>query len=449
MILRRIGLVLALLASAPVAAAGGDDPAAYALRVPVTAAAGASLQRLSLPARVLVAARSPQLADVRIFDAAGQAVPIALAPPTQPQQRQETALPLLPILGPQDALAVTGVSLRIDEQQRASVVRVDGTPQSGGATRLLGILLDTRHIVDPLAALALDVATPAGQPVTIAVESSADLKDWRPLADKVIYHTGPQQTRETIDLPPSVPHDRYLRVTWHAASRLLSEVTVRAASVVTMRRRAPSAPRVVLAVDTMPDRHAIEFTLPFPAAISALEFGLAGADTVVPVRILGRDQGEEPWTPITSGALFRVTDAGRSRTNAAFDLHGTRFRSLRVEADARSAGFGATPTIAARLEPAQVVFLATGRPPFTLATGKADAPSAFLRLDDLLQAQGSQAAALPSASIATGADPVVQVAAADRALPWRRIALWGMLLLATALLAAMVWRLTRRSAPAA
>jgi uncharacterized membrane protein len=448
MILRRLGLALALLAGAPVAATGGDNPGDYTVRVPLRVPESGPLQRVRLPARVLVASRGPQLADVRVFDAAGRPVPLALAPTPAPhQKRQEVTLPVLPILGAADALAVSGVSLRIDEHQRASVVRLEGKPKPAGASRLLGILLDTRRVADPGLALALDLTTPAGQPVTITIESSADLKDWQTLADKVVYRTNPAPGRTTIGLAAQYLEGRYLRVTWQSSSRLLSPVEVRAASLVTARRSASSGPRAILAMDAGADRHAIEFTLPFPAAITALEITLAGDDTVVPVRVLGRNQSEGAWTPIASGSLFRVTESGHSRVNPAFDLHGARFRSLRVEADGRSPGFSMAPMIAARLKPVHLVFLATSPGPFTLAAGKVDAAPVLLESDDLQQANGASAAAVPLATVPSEADPVVRVLAVDQGTPWRRAMLWGVLLVGTILLAGMVWLLMRRREP--
>ena len=134
MITRRLALVAALMIAGPAAAAGGDDPQSYAVRVPVTPVANAALQRVSLPARVLIAARDPDLADVRMFDAAGHAVPIARVTAPEPEQRRSVALPVLPILGAAEALAVPGVSLRVEDGRRASVLRVDGAPPPAGAT---------------------------------------------------------------------------------------------------------------------------------------------------------------------------------------------------------------------------------------------------------------------------------------------------------------------------
>lgn len=448
MIARMTTLAIALTLVTPAMAGAGDEPAAYAQRVPITAVAGSSLQRIDLPARILVASRSPDLADLRIFNAQGQAVPIALSTGRTPRERQSTALPVLPIMGAADALTVTGVSLQIDDKQRASVVRVDGTPQQSASSRLLGILLDTRRIEGAVSAISLEVATPVAQPVTFTVESSADLKEWEQVADKVVYRTGGEVGSASIGFPAQDMQGRYLRVTWSAASRLIAPVIVKSAAAVTMRAGDAQMPRVQLVFPPPADSHAIEFTLPFAAPVATLEIEPLGTDTVLPIRIFGRNQSEAAWTLITSGSLFRVTRDGRSRVNPAFDLRGARFRTYRIEADARSSGFGTAPRIAARLQPAQVVFLASEPPPFTLAAGRADAQPAFLPLGELAKASGAATANLPSASVAPAADPVVEVLVAEQGFPWRRVALWAVLLAATALLAAMVWLLMRRREPA-
>lgn len=442
-----IALALATLVT-PAIAGPGDEPAAYAQRVPIKAVEGASLQRIDLPARVLIASRNPDLADLRIFNAQGEAVPIALSTAQAPRQRQSTALTILPIMGAADALSVTGVSLRLDDRQRARVVQVEGTPQQSASSRLLGILLDTRRIEEAVSAIALEVATPAGQPVTFTVESSTDLKEWEQVADKVVYRANGNVGSASIGFPAWDLRGRYLRVTWNAASRLLAPVVVKSASAVTMRAENAQMPRVQIAFPPLTTAHVIEFTLPFAAPVEALEINPVGTDTVLPIRISGRNQSEGPWTLIASGSLFRVTRDGRSRVNPAFDLRGARFRTLRIEADARTDGFGITPLIAARLQPAQVVFLASGPAPFTLATGRADAQPAFLPLGELAKASGADTKNLPSASVAPEADPVVEVLAAEHGLPWRKVALWAVLLAATALLAAMVWLLMRRREPA-
>ena len=58
---------LSLCTGVAQAAADANSPAAYAIRVPVTLAADAPLQRVVLPAEVLVRLQSPGYADVRLM----------------------------------------------------------------------------------------------------------------------------------------------------------------------------------------------------------------------------------------------------------------------------------------------------------------------------------------------------------------------------------------------
>jgi hypothetical protein len=442
MIARLLALVLALALLAPASAASGDESGAYAVHVTVTPAPGSSLQRVNLPASVLVAARNADLADVRIFNGEGKPVPIARSTAPAVRRRRTLALPVMPILGPEDSLGAAGISLRIENSRGASVVRVDGSPQSGGTAKLLGVLLDTRRIADPVAGLSLELTTPTGQPVTFTIEHSADLDTWEPLAAKVVYHAAPPVGSETIGFPEQDLRGRYVRVTWQSTSQLLAPVTVKSSAAVVIHASASGpAPRAVLSVPA--DPRTIEFTLPFAAPVAALEIVSTGEDMVVPVRILGRNEPEQPWTPLATGSVFRVTGTGEDRANPAFDLRGTRLRTLRIEADARSAGFTAPPRIAARFAPVQLLFLASGPGPYTLAAGRAGAQAAFLPAGDLAQASGVAPSAAPLATIAGAADPVVAALAADEGTPWRRWTLWAVLLAGTALLAAMVWLLVR------
>ncbi|TVV74718.1 DUF3999 family protein [Sphingomonas solaris] len=445
-------LAAALLLSAPAGAAEADRPEAYAVRIPVTPAPGGSLQQLAVPTRALVASQRAGLADLRIFDGRGQAVPIALSTaPAGPRHRMMT-LPALPILGAAGTLAVTGVSLRIDEGQRASVVRVDGTPRAGAGagTVVLGVLFDTRRLAGPVDALTLDAEVPVAQPVTFTIEASDDLQDWQPVACKTLYRADAAAAPEAIAFAAMGLHGRYLRVTWQAASRLVSPVVVRGARLAMVAGEAVARQRAVIGLPASAGGKAIEFALPFATPVAALEGVPTGGDSVVPVRILGRDARDQAWVPLAAGPVFRLTNSGRTRLNPPFDLHGARFRTLRIETDANSAGFAATPEVAVRFDPVRLIFLASSTPPFVLAAGRRDAPPVWLPAASLVPGYGPAAdAALPAATTAPAADPVVAAAAPDATAARRGMVLWAVLLAGTALLGAMVWWLMRQRPRAA
>ncbi|CAN7652596.1 DUF3999 domain-containing protein [Acidovorax sp. LjRoot194] len=467
---------LCLAAGATQAAADANSPAAYAIRIPVTLAADAPLQRVMLPAEVLVRLQSPGYADVRLFNGAGQPVPMALAGVAAASAPEESVvLPAYPILGgpgtPGQA-GLEGLSLRIEEQQGRRVVQIDtaGTAAPGGAQSVRGALLDARSIPLPVARMALDADLPAGQPVTFTVQASRDLKNWRPLAETVLYRADAAGTTpspaapgrlgsEHIDLQRADLKDHYLRVTWGDAA-----VTFRGATLVTSRGAGPrervSASMAVPPLGNNPRE--LVFALPFATPVAALKITLQGSNVLVPVRVLGRNDRERPWAHLASATVYRMSTGGKEQTNTPVELGGASVRDVKIEADAKSAGFAAAPDIALQFEPAQLVFLASGQGPFTLAAGlpgASAAASAFLPLASLVpgyQPQQENTLPLAMADVAradiTGGKPadgpLVAAATASDGLPTRSWVLWGVLLAGVGALGLMAWLLMRQTKPA-
>lgn len=416
-----------LVAAAPASAA--DEASAYRVRVSVVPGAGSSVQRVTLPPAALAAVRSRALADVRVFDARGRAMPMARVAPARATRRD--LLRPLPILGAADALKVSGVSLQLDGDA-ARVARVDGTIVGGVRPAVLGVLLDTRALNGNARTLTLDADVPASQPVTFVAEASRDLATWRKLGEQAVFRPAGDTQPATITLDSSPLGGDYLRVTWRLASRALSPVTVRSARLVS--DTGGTAPAWIAAT-LPPGEHdrTIDLALPFTAPIAALAITPTTADALVPVRILGRDDAEQPWTPLGQGIA--------ARTTRSIALTRGPFRLLRIEADDRSSGFTATPTLRLGFAPADIVFLAAGTPPYTLAAGRAEDTNHYLPLDSLT----AEAGARPLA-VAQVADEPVRVALASATDPQRgsrRMLLWAILLAATALLGTLAWRLAR------
>lgn len=466
---------LALSVGGAHAAADANSPAAYAIRIPVTLAGDAPLQRVLLPAEVLVRLQHPGYADVRLFNGAGQPVPMGLAGVAAASAQEESVvLPAYPILGgpgTSGQAGLEGLSLRIEEQQGRRVVQIDttgtpGTAGPAGAQTVRGALLDARGLQLPAARMALDADLPAGQPVTFTVQASRDLKNWQLLAETVLYRADAAATpatpgrlgNEQIDLQRADLKDHYLRVTWGDAA-----VTFRGATLVTSRGMGPrervSASMAVPPLGNNPRE--LVFALPFATPVAALKITPQGSNVLIPVRVLGRNHREQPWSHLASATVYRMSTGGKEQTNAPVELGGASVREIKIEADARSAGFAAAPDIALQFEPAQLVFLASGQGPFTLAAGlpgAGAAASAFLPLASLVpgyQSQQENTLPLALADVAradiTGGTPaggpLVAAAAASDGLSTRSWVLWAVLLAGVAALGLMAWLLMRQTKP--
>ena len=478
-------LFLALLALPVAQAADPSQLESYALRLPLAAAPDAAVQRLPLPPQVLVALQNADYRDLRIFNAAGQPVPFALAAvrTASAQQRQHQALMAYPILGPATApgpAGLDGLSLRIEEQQGRRVVQVQAAPGAPGtassaptaAQQVLGTLFDTRAVTAPAVSLALDAVLPPGQPVRLQLAQSRDLQHWQPLAQTVVYRApdaaegAAQLGSSVLALPGISLKDQYLRLGWSPVQGGATEpVEVRGATLSTSTLgAAPERPRAELQPVAFTDDHTLRFTLPFATPVAALDIRPHGLNELVPVRVLGRSDAnanaQQAWQPLARAVVYQLQGAPAPQRSAAIPLDGRSWRQLRVEADPRTAGFSAAPTVALEFDPVQLVFVASGDGPFTLAAGLArsdGALNAYLPLPSLVPGYQSRPEdSLPLARLASDATPesaqasppaptTVQAAAAPEGMPTRTLVLWGVLLAGVLLLGGMAWALLRQA----
>jgi hypothetical protein len=469
--LRKLALLVGLAAPMMVLAADAPDAAnakSYAIRIPVAAAPDAPLQRLLLPAEALVRLQSAGYADLRLFNAAGQPVPMALAqvPTTNSTEEQQVKLAAYPILGNATAAAagLEGLSLRIEERQGRRVVQLNtggSTTTTAGAAsqqKVLGALLDARAATLPAVRLTLDAELPVGQPITFNVQASKDLKSWRYLADTVLYRadaSAPAASLGDSSLALSMAElkDHYLRITWGGA-----DVTLRGATLVTSRSTA-TRERIsaTMAPPAMAGPRELSFALPFATPIAALKITPKDGNVLVPIRVLGRNDRNQPWSLLATTVVYRLSTAGKEQTSGPVELQGASVREVKIEADAKTPGFASAPDIVLQFEPAQLVFLASGQGPFTLAAGlagPAGAAAAFLPMSSLIPGyKASQENALPLAkadvSKAEGgagvAGPLVAAQAPGDGIPTRTLVLWGILLAGALALGAMAWVLMKQT----
>lgn len=423
------------------------DPSGYAVRLKVTPAPGGGLQRIDLPPEALAALRSPNRADIRIFDAANTPLPMAIGNPAGGRAMVETLrLPALPVIGPAGALTADGAELRVEQRAGDRVVTVvSAAPATGGATTL-GALFDTRAITARARSLRLDAALPPQQPVSFTVESSRDLNAWTPVAEKILYRREAEGVGaigpEAIALGDLDLKGRYLRVTWTSPQRLLAPVILRGGAIEVARKLdLADRPSIATTPPTRVDAHEVDFTLPREAILSAVLIEPTAGEMLVPVLLFGRNTPEQSWQPIGSGSL-------RNGAAATIELSGGAYSEYRIEADRRTPGFAKAPKLTLLFEPARVAVLFNGQPPFTLAAGSATSNSRYLAMGELIpDYRPGMEDALPRATVASDLVPLLSLTPAEEEVfSSRKSVLWALLLLGVAALGLMVWRLWRPKA---
>ena len=137
-------------------------------------------------------------------------------------------------------------------------------------------------------------------------------------------------------------------------------------------------------------------------------------------------------------------------------LRGNSWRDIRVEADTKTPGFTAPPAVSVEFDPVQLVFVASGDAPFTLAAGlpatdAQAAASAYLPLQSLVPGyQPAQENTLPLARTEVAAAGAANIPASVQApdlsnkTSTKTMVLWGVLLAGVLALGLMAWALARR-----
>ena len=444
------------------------DPAPYRYSAPIAIAASAPFVQIALPPAVYAHAEQDELRDLRIVDARGERAPFALLAPRSTlhtsQQVREAMLYPLPAKPSAAGVWPSPVDVVV-EGDRISVRRHGATAAAPRAPRESGGWLvdsgQTRAGDSPPQSLMLTWSGPAEFSAAYRLESSDDLRQWRPAGTgQVMALQSPagSLTQPVVPLPDAT--GRFVRLVWAdsadapaitGASVLVAERHLVAPDSARELAIAPSAePAGRFALDAA-SRRALHFDLGGALPLIDVDLRFAAGTHIAPVRLQGRNRVDEAWRDLGAGVFYRLERGGEVGQAPAIALPVT-VRYLRLVPDERAAGLdanGATLVVHASL--ASLVFAAQGEPPFRLLSGSVDAPAGALPVATLVPQLDAERARFGRAELgAFSADASVERAAvrAEEQARWRPMLLWGVLLVGVAGLGVLVWRLAR-TAPTA
>lgn len=360
--------------------------AEFAWRAPLAVPAGAGAAQLRLPAEAMRQLRSATAQDIRIFNADGEAMAMArIAPATRSAAAERTqpfiALPLMVSTSPQQP---AGNAVRVQMETTASQgnvwVQMGGASQASTTDKstdpmrqLPAVLLDTRSEKRSIAALQVNLTLPANSLVNMALSRSADLLHWTavPVEGPLFRFdgAGAPENRTLALRQPLALQDQYLRLQWDDTAG----VRVQDAVGLVQTAQQPALPVDAALSDAVAEgsQH-LTWPIDFVVPMAGLQLRTSRTQTLVPVRILGRRDASQAWLPLAQGVVYRMGANGQEKTNAAISFDSTGMRWLRVEATHGMALPLPELSATAQFTPVQLVFLASGSAPFTLAVGRPD-----------------------------------------------------------------------------
>jgi len=454
-------LVAAILLIPAVATA--EQPRDFGYGIPLQVDGREALYQVEIPRAVYEGVVRPDLADVRVFNAAGEVVPHAFRPrvTTTKDKPQAVKLALFPIRTDAPE-GMAGIDLRIEgsgDRTRINLRTRDGKP--AGGTKLIGYVADASALEKPLRAVVLGLpATADGVVSRVTVEASDDLRSWTALAREATVVKLAAGGREIEQLRVEFParKAKYLRLSWPGRQKPL-ELTGFAVepgeATVDAPRQWKEAPGAALK-DT-PGNYEFDLGGRFP--VDRLRAGLPQPNTVITVEILSRAKPADPWRRVTSTTVYRLNREGEELASPDVAIGATSDRYWLVKVDQRGGGIGSgQPVLGAGWVPHRLVFAARGAGPFQLAYGSRDAkPAAYpiatlvpgYKDEEALEIKLAKVGATPE-SVSIGAaqpaapQPLGGEAATRERIDWKRWILWGSLVLGVAVLGWMALRLGRQ-----
>jgi Protein of unknown function (DUF3999) len=403
----------------------------------------AAAYRVSLPLAVYQNTFSETLADVRVFNADGVAVPYSLSrAPMQPAVHNlPVPVPMFP-LHDGERIQIDGVHLTINSADAAVNLQTQGVSAANPMARRY--LLDAREVGTSISSLQLGLPDGAVDYTgRVAVEVSDDLASWRQLVTAVpianLHANGQTLVETQVEVPPTKAN--YWRVSWlgSAPGFELANVTMEPAAGLTEPSRDTLE---VKGVADPKDLRQYSFDLGAHPPVSRLNVLLPDANSVLDVEISSRSAVTAGWRIICRSGFYRLKTGDAEQQNSAMVISADTDRYWR----ARIVGAGSVPQSAPRLHvewiPNELTFLAQGRAPFQLAYGNATASGAETDLNHLPKTLEIAPASLGPSQVSGGPDRLVAKAPS---YPPMRAFLWGVLLLAVVVLSWMAYRVSTES----
>lgn len=450
----RLHLVVPLLTLLATSAGAAPRTDEYAQGIEITSYSGRPLVEMLLPDLVYQKVTRADLADVRVFNATGVAVPHAFcaAPVTMAPVIERKPLPVFDL---QAARAASGGGASVDIETAAGTqVRIQ-EGNGGGAVNETGThtwahVIDARVVTGNMRAIEFDWTSPDGaSQAKVRIEASDDLDRWQTLVPSStllrVTRDEAQLQRNVVSLP--VGSYQYLRVVRTDGWPSLQLAEVIGETVTTPQAVDPLWFNAFPVASAEPAELLFDAMRTAPVAYARL--GLPGDNTSVRVTLYSRPDDKAQWNQRWTGEFYAIVNDDERRTSPPAVVGPTDDRYWRVAYASSSAPLDPAPVLELGYRPARLRFVAQGEGPYILAFGSRRAePAPVQRCESLLaDVQGEDLAALIGEGIQGGFVTLagdVAFKPLPQKTPVRLIILWGALIAGVAVLIGMALALLKR-----
>lgn len=451
--------------------ANSDTLADYAYRMDLAVSGAQGVVGLRLPQAVYLHSRAANLDDLRIFDANGAKVAFALHVPVAPPEERHRSSPvkIFPVMAsatqaPQDAPAER-IELDIRTSADGSLLSVKTKSAGDGqAGRLQSLVLDAAHGPDasqgkPITALRFK--PPAGATnysAQVWLEVSDDLKQWDAIgtAELSWLANAEAQTLANDRLEFAPRRFRYARLSWRKGEPLAFAAI--SAETVEQTSAAPALEKLSIQPETGKEARDLVYRGALAIPVEKIGLQFTEQNIVFPAaigdyqEIPGRQIGQPTTWRFQARAqatFYQITQDGKTRASGEIALPITHNAQWVI----RPSGPGAAkPVFTIAWQAASLIFVTSGKSPYTLAFGRENVNTAARDLSEVAPGFGvselqkleqARLGDLQQQAVAAG-QSASEASKAGRAAQERTLVLWSVLILGVLVLGAMVWNLMKQ-----
>ncbi len=442
-------LLICLIPNALAQNEPNDSPDGYRYLMQVHVAHEGGQHRLMLPAEVYLHAEQAGLADLRLFNGSRESLPYAFSgepaePPAQPGQQMLNWFALTDN-NTTNAQNNGHLSVQLQPDGTLNASRTLSPPQT---SQIRQYLIDASTLQQPAQALEIEANDGNDNQLRhLTIAGSDDLNSWHTLTDHAPWlnlHSGEVQlTRKRVEFSPS--RYKYYRLSWDDQPAKLEKVTVETLAATTTEKFLQHTLQIR---QSKPESADYQFELPAALYIERWRLLLPQADSVASVRLFSRRSESDPWLAATSATFYRINRDQSEISSPALPLLSLRDRYWRIHLDRYSSELPATLQLEIGWHPHQLVFLASGSAPYTLAFGKHKAkPGSFslatllpgYRSGDELTLPLANTGKLVSRELSNHPDSFME----RHELDIKTLTLWAILILGVTLLGWMAWHIKK------
>jgi hypothetical protein len=408
------------------------------------------LYQTTLTKEVYQYTSSNHLQDLAITNADGEPVPYAIIPHERMHQQTkvtETSEPLVIFPMQKDTLSQAGIT-NIQLNNHDSNTSINVISNDGKTVSNTYYLFDLGKEHPAFKKLTLDWQGQEGKLLSVDVMTSNNLNSWTPIGEAALLKV---TANEQTILQNSVNFDhlinaRYLQIRPQETtdSFVLTSVNlefnqVQEVTQPTLWQEVSFLKRVENKAETSID---FESSSRYPATYLSVK--LPQQNTITYATVLTRNLEDEPWQFVTKASLYRLNKNGKEYVNKDIHISKTTSRYWRLTFNQSQGGIGIeNPRLSLGWLPDVLIWNARGSSPFTLHVSENNNIANTVSIMDLLNPYGiKELQQLPSSSLSLPSHTQV-LNTWDTPSDYKRLWLWGGLLLGVVALAIMAYSLAK------